>query len=108
MKVLMNLKGNKPRQIKAHCPVKTRAIYKPTQPDTNQPGWAPKDMPSLSRLLIRQREKTSNIIFARFIDTVRTHPTASATYIHNTKQKLTPLCWMSSSGADKKKNAVRH
>lgn len=79
MKVLMNLKRNKTRQIKAQCPVKSSTIYKPAQPDTNQPGWAPKDMPSLSRLLIRQREKTSNIIFACFIDTVRTHQTASAT-----------------------------
>lgn len=95
----MNLKRNKNRQIKAQCPARTRAIYKPTHADTNQPGWAPKDVFSLSRLLIRQWEKTSSIISARFTHTVRTHPTASATHMHSTKQNQTPLCCMCSSGA---------
>lgn len=103
MKALMNLKRNKNRQIKAQCPAKTRAIYKPAQPDTNQPGWAPKDVFSPSRLLIRQWEKTPNIISAHFSNAVRTYPTASATHIRNMKQKRTPLCWMCSSGADRKK-----
>lgn len=74
MKALTNLKRNKNRQIKAQCPAKTRAIYKPAHADTNQPGWAPKDEFSLSRLLIRQWEKTSSVISARFTRTVRTHP----------------------------------
>lgn len=103
MKALMNLKGNKTRQIKAQCPAKTRAIYKPTQPDTNQPGWAPKDVFSPSRLLIRQWEKTSNIISACFINTVRIHPTASAIHVWNMKHKQTALCWMCSYGANRKK-----
>lgn len=107
MKALMNIRGNKTRQVKTQCPAKTRAIYKPGERDINQPGWAPKDMFSPSRLLIHQWEKTSNIISARFSDTVRTHPTASATHIHNTKQKQTPFCWMCSNGADRKKNTVR-
>lgn len=92
MKALTNLKRNKTRQIKAQCPAKTRAIYKTAHADTNQPGWAPKDVFSLSRLLIRQWEKTSSIISARFTHTVRTHPTASAT--HSTEQNQTPRCSM--------------
>lgn len=102
----MNLKGNKTRQITAQCPAKTRALYKPAQPDTNQPGWAPKDVLSPSRLLIRQWEKTSNIISAPFSDTVRTHPAASAMHIHNTTQKRMPLHWMCSSGAERKKKYI--
>lgn len=44
MKALMNLEGNKIRQTKAQWPAETRATHKPTQPDTNQPGWASKDV----------------------------------------------------------------